>query len=117
MKAGDWYYGTATHMWRRYMNIRRHEQVNGQKPDMSFADRTKYDICEKALSRIAKEDRDIVVTCFSSNRDYIPYMVENYSLKNNIPVKVVWTVIYKANRILMEELGLLDRKEEHDGYQ
>ena len=40
------------------------------------------------------------------------YTVEDYSLKHNIPVKVIWIVIHRANRTVMETLGILDKKKE-----
>ena len=38
-------------------------------------------------------------------------MVEDYRLKHNIPTKVIWIVIHRANRTIMKECGFLERKE------
>ena len=40
------------------------------------------------------------------------YAVEDYSAKHNIPVKVIWMVIRRANRTIMEEVGFLEKKED-----
>jgi hypothetical protein len=37
--------------------------------------------------------------------------VEDYSLRNNIPAKVIWMVIKRANRAVMEECGFLEKKD------
>ena len=42
------------------------------------------------------------------------YEVGEYSKRNNIPENVIWIVINRANRVVMEELGLLEKKEEND---
>lgn len=39
------------------------------------------------------------------------YAVEDYRLKHNVPTKVIWIVIRRANRTIMEECGFLERKE------
>ena len=45
------------------------------------------------------------------------YAVEDYALKNKIPVKVIWMVIRRANRTVMEECGFLEKKEVNDDEQ
>ena len=36
---------------------------------------------------------------------------KDYALKNNIPTKVIWMVVRRANRTVMEECGFLVPKE------
>jgi hypothetical protein len=45
------------------------------------------------------------------------YTVEDYSIKHNIPTKVIWIVIRRANRAVMEATGLLEKKGENDDEQ
>lgn len=72
-----------------------------------------YSICDRVFTdEFVKSDQDIVQMYFTSRWGDDLYAVEDYSLKHNIPVKIIWIVIKRASRSVIEHIGLLDRKEE-----
>jgi len=109
MKNIEWWRTTANHMWRTYFALHRDGFVWDKlsQPDQKF-----YAICDHVLhTRFVKADQDILRTYYTSRWGDDIYAVEDYSLKNNIPVKVIWMVIRRANRAVMEEVGFLEKKE------
>lgn len=120
MKSIEWWRSTAQHMWRTYFALK--SQFDSAERDVhalafamkntSKADIKIYDICNRLFTdAFVKSDQDILRMYFTSRWGDDLYAVEDYSLKHNIPTKVIWIVIRKANRMAMEETGLLDRKE------
>ena len=110
MKNIEWWRGTAQHMWRTFFALERDGFV---WENLSFVEQKTYAICQHILhSKFVKADQDILKMYYSTRWGDDLYAVEDYSLKNNVPVKVIWIVIRKANRLIMEEMGLLERKEE-----
>ena len=108
MKSIEWWRGTAQHMWRTYFALRARDN-----PQMSDADRKIYDICNRIYADFfVKSDQDILHMYFTSKWGDDLYAVEDYSLKHNVPTRVIWIVIRRANRKVMEETGLLERKED-----
>ena len=109
MKNIEWWRGTATHMWRTYFSL----QLGGFTWEkLSLPEQRIYAICHHLyLSNFVKTDQDILKYYFTSRWGDDLYAVEDYSLKNNIPVKVIWMVIRRANRAVMEEAGFLEKKE------
>ena len=110
MKNIEWWRGTATHMWRTYFVLER----DGYDWDkLSMPDQRIYAVCHHVfLSRFVKVDQDILRYYFTTRWGDDLYAVEDYSLKNNIPVKVIWMVIRRANRAVMEECGFLEKKDD-----
>ncbi len=109
MKSTEWWKGTATHMWRAYFTLVR-DGVDWD--NLSQTNRKIYAVCNHIfLKRFVRTDQDILRTYFTSRWGDDIYTIEDYSAKNNIPTKVIWMVIKRANRIVMEEIGLLDRKD------
>lgn len=109
MKSVEWWRGTATHMWRTYFSLQR-DGFTWEK--LSLPEQRIYAVCHHLfLSNFVKTDQDILRYYFTSRWGDDLYAVEDYSLKNNIPVKVIWMVIRRANRTVMEEVGLLERKD------
>lgn len=109
MKNIEWWRGTANHMWRTYFALERDGFVwdNLSKPDQR-----NYAVCNHVfLKSFVSADQDILRAYFTSRWGDDIYAVEDYSLKHNVPVKVIWMVIRRANRAVMEELGFLERKE------
>ena len=95
-------------MWRTYFALRKLDT-----PPTGETDARIYGICDGIFhTRFVKADQDILTMYFTSRWGDDLYAVEDYSLKHNIPVKVIWMVIKKANRSVMEECGLLERKED-----
>jgi len=89
-------------------------QRNGFEWDkLSMPDQKFYAICHHLYTtRFVKADQDVLKMYFSTRWGDDQYAVEDYSLKNNIPTKVIWMIIRRANRTVMEECGFLDRKED-----
>ena len=121
MKSIEWWRSTAQHMWRTYFALKRKFDDAGTNvislafimKNMSDSDRRIYDICNRIFTDyFVKSDQDILRMYFTSKWGDDLYAVEDYSLKHNIPTRVIWIVIRRANRKVMEETGLLERKED-----
>ena len=109
MRTVEWWKSTATHMWRTYFALKRQPF---KWENLSLPDQRIYAICHHVfLSQFVKTDQDILQYYFTSRWGDDIYAVEDYALKHNIPVKVIWMVIRRANRTVMEEVGFLERKE------
>lgn len=111
-KTVEWWKPTAQHMWRTYFALIRTGFIwdNLSKPDQKI-----YAICDHTFqSNFVKADQDILRTYFSSRWGDDLYAVEDYSARKGIPPKVIWMVIRRANRNVMELLGLLEKKETDD---
>lgn len=109
MKQNEWWRGCATHMWRVYFTLRR-DGFDWDK--LSLPNQRFYAICHHVfLNRFVSADHDILQHYYTSRWGDDVYAVEDYSLKHNVPVKVIWMVIRRANRAVMEEAGFLERKE------
>ena len=109
MKSVEWWRGTATHMWRTYFAMVRDgfDWENLSQPNQRI-----YAICHHVFStRFVKADQEILQYYFTSRWGDDLYAVEDYSLKHNIPTRIIWMVIKRANRTIMEECGFLERKE------
>lgn len=112
MKNIDWWRGTATHMWRTYFAMER-DGFSWEK--LSLPNQRIYAICSHLyLSRFTSIDQNILKMYFTSRWGDDQYAVEDYSLKQNIPTRVIWMVVKRANRMVMEEVGFLERKENPD---
>ncbi len=123
MKSIEWWRSTAQHMWRTFFALKRKFDDAGTNvvpivfnmKNMSDSDRKIYDICNRIFTdEFVKTDQDILQMYFTSRWGDDLYAVEDYSLKHNVPTRVIWIVIRRANRLVMEEIGLLDRKESAD---
>ena len=103
MKTVEWWRGTATHMRRTYFALERDGFVYNK---LSLSDQRIYAVCHHVfLHNFVANDQDILRAYFSSRWGDDIYVVEDYSLKHNIPVKIIWMVIRRANRTVMEEMG------------
>lgn len=112
MKSIEWWRGTAQHMWRTFFAMER-DGFNWE--NLSDSNKKIYAICQHIfLSEFVKSDQDILRMYFTSRWGDDLYAVEDYSLKHNIPTKVIWIVIRRANRTVMEEIGLLERRDDND---
>lgn len=110
MKSIEWWRGVSTHMWRTYFALQRDGFT---WENLSLPDQRIYAVCHHVfLSKFVKSDQDILQYYFTSRWGDDIYAVEDYSLKHGIPVKVIWMVIRRANRTVMEEVGFLERKED-----
>lgn len=108
-KSSEWWRGTANHMWRTYFAMER-EGFNWD--ELSMPNRRIYAICNHVyLKRFVKTDQDVLRMYFTSRWGDDFYAVEDYSARNGIPTTVIWMVIRRANRAVMEEIGFLEKKE------
>lgn len=119
MGKTEWWRSTAQHMWRAYFALKRKQeeayQAKELPPEISDTDLKKFEICDRLFqNEFVKTDQDILRMYFSSRWGDDLYEVSEYSKAHNIPENVIWIVISRANRAVMEDLGLLDRKEEVD---
>ena len=107
-KSSEWWRGTANHMWRTYFRF----ETNGFNWDkMSEPERKIYAVCHHIfLHRFVTTDQNILRMYFTSRWGDDRYAVEDYSARSGIPTTVIWMVIRRANRIVMEETGFLERK-------
>lgn len=106
----EWWRTTATHLWRTYFALIRD---GTSYEDMTDTNRRIWDLCDRIYrERFVTADQDILKTYFTSRWGDDIYVVEDYSLRHNIPIKVVWMIIRRANRTVTEELGILERKED-----
>ena len=109
MKSIEWWRGTAQHLWRTYFALERDGFIWNELSDVA---KKNYAVCHHVFhASFVRSDQDILRMYYTTRWGDDIYAVEDYSLKNNIPVKVIWIVIHRANRAVMEELGLLERKE------
>jgi len=112
MKNIEWWRGTANHMWRTYVALER-DGFDWEK--LSMPNKRIYAICHHVFTKkFNSVDQGILRMYHSSRWGDDIYAVENYSAKTNIPVKVIWMVIRRANRTIMEETGFLERRENAD---
>ena len=110
MKNIEWWRGTATHMWRVYFAM---ERDGFEWESLSYPTQRIYAVCNHVVrTRFVKTDQDILQYYFTSRWGDDLYAVEDYSLKHNIPTKVIWMVIRRANRTIMEECGFLEKRGE-----
>ena len=114
MKSVEWWRSTANHLWRTYFALLK---KGVDKPDFDWntlplVKRNNYAICNDIFVHQFKEkDQDILRMYFNTRWGDDQYAVEDYSLRKNIPTQVIWIVIRRANRIVMENYGLLEKKE------
>jgi len=112
MKSVEWWRGTANHMWRTYFALKR-SGFNWDK--LSRPDQRIYAVCHHLYEkRFVKSDQAILEMYFTTRWGDDQYAVEDYSLKHNVPVRVIWMVVKRANRIVMEQCGFLETKEGED---
>lgn len=105
----EWWKQTANHVWRVYFSLMR----NNVNPDtLSVSDHTVYIACDTVRRKLSvPSDIDILQMYYTTPKGMELHNVEDYSLRNNVPVHVIWNAIRHANRAVMEEIGLLDRRQ------
>lgn len=103
----EWWRSTALHMWRSYFEMQRATS----SPPRTDADMRIFIVCDDIFrTRFVQRDQDVIRMYFTSNWKNDLHAVEDYSLKHNVPVSVIWNIIKRANRMVIEEIGLLDKK-------
>lgn len=117
MKAVEWWRSTATHMWRTYFSLEKEhleKDTTGERWEkISEPDKKFYAICQDVLhTNFGASDQAILRMYFTSRWGDDQYAVEDYSLRTNTPTTVIWIVIRRANRLVMESVGFLERKQD-----
>lgn len=108
----EWWKQTANHIWRTYFTILR---TQGSNPDsllsLSRAELTSYNVCNIVCRNLpVPSDIDILRMYYNTPKGQELHNVEQYALDHNIPVNTIWNAIRHANRAVVEEIGLIDRK-------
>lgn len=106
MKNIEWWRSTATHMWRTYFAICRDGMNNLSDPERKI-----FSVCDDVFnSSFIKTDQAILQMYYTSPWGNDKFAVESYSFHHNIPVDTIWMIIRRANRTVMENVGLLEKK-------
>lgn len=117
MKAVEWWRSVATHMWRTYFSLEKEnleQDKTGERwARVSSPDKKFYAICQDVLhNKFEEKDRNILRMYFTTPWGTDQHAVEDYSLRNNIPTTVIWIVIRRANRLVMESVGFLEKRQD-----
>lgn len=112
MRAIEWWKGTANHLWRSYFVILTR---CGNDPDqlvsLSGVDRMTYNLCKAVRDSLpVPSDIDIIRMYYTTPKGQELSAVEQYAHDHNLTTQVVWNALRHANRAVIEELGLLDKK-------
>lgn len=104
-----WWSKAASHMWRVFFQL---ERDGFHWDELSDATKRIYSACQKIYaSRFTPSDQKVIKYYYNSRWGDDVYAVEDYSLRNNIPVNMIWMIVRRANRMIIEEFGLIDRRE------
>lgn len=118
MKSKPWWRDSAYHIWRTYFAL---ERDGVGKDDQKWKKLSEPEKRFYALShhifrtQFVKTDQDILQMYFTSRWGDDQYEVKEYSEKTGIPESVIWMVISRAARAIMEACGFLEKKEDKDG--
>ena len=90
----------------------RRQQQNGTEPEkLSYSRENICEICGHVFNTMfTRMDQEILEMYYSTRWGDDRYNVEDYCQKHGVPDTVVWMVIRRAERLVIEDLGLLDRK-------
>lgn len=110
--SNEWWKQTANHIWRTYFAILR---TQGNNPDkllrMSTSERTAYNACNIVCRKLpVQSDINILRMYYTTPKGQELYNIDKYASDNNIHVNTIWNVVRHANRAVIEEIGLIDRR-------
>ena len=110
MKSKEWWRDTANHIWRTYFALVR----DGFEWDkLSDPEKRFYALSHHVFrTEFVKSDQDILRMYFTTRWGDDQFEVEEYAKKTGTPEKVIWMVIRRANRTIMEACGLLEKKDD-----
>lgn len=107
--SSGWWRGTATHMWRTYFSLKNNKF---EWDNLSLPEKKIYAVCHHVYTKkFSVIDQEILQRYFTTRWGDDIYTVEDISAKSGQPVKLIWMVIRRANRYVIEEVGLLERKD------
>ena len=91
-------------MWRTYFKL----SAPSVPASLTDAERNIVSICGKVFSeRFPRSDQDIIRMYYTSRWGDDLYAVEAYSQEHQISTNAVWTVIHRANRLVIKEIGII----------
>lgn len=103
-KDSYWYRQTAQHMWRTFFKL----SASPDRTDLTDAERNILSVCGKVFSeRFPRSDQDIIRMYYTSRWGDDLYAVEDYSQKHQISASAIWTVVHRANRLVIKEIGII----------
>lgn len=107
-----WWRSTTDHMWRVYFALlRTYSNIPDDLTSLSKAELNTYNICHSVCSALpVQSDIDILQMYYTTPKGMEIHNIEQYSLAHNVPVYIIWKAIRHANRAVIEELGLLDKR-------
>lgn len=108
----EWWKQTANHVWRIYFAILRSCANNPDKlTSLSDSERTAYNVCNAVCNNLSiPSDLDILRMYYTTPKGLELDNVNRFSADNNVPLDVIWNAVRHANRAVIEELGLLDKR-------
>ena len=106
MRQSDWWWDTAQHMWRTYFVIR-----HTQESDLDRSEKYILSVCDYVFSHVPIPDRPVLQDYFTPRRSLDTLFVSQYAKDHGIHAGILWIIIRKANRAVIETIGLLDKKE------
>lgn len=109
----EWWKQTANHIWRTYFALLRSTDINPDRLlSLSTAERTAYNACTVVCNSLpVQSDIDIIRMYYTTPKGQELANVDQFASDNKIPVPIIWNVIRHANRAVIEEIGLIDRKQ------
>lgn len=107
MNQTEWWRDTAIHMWRTFFAME-----NSSPHERDIVKRKLYVLCQYVMSALSAQERDIVRTYFTSRWGDDRNAVRTYARKHHMRQNAVWFVVRKAQRMIIEEIGLIEKREE-----
>lgn len=103
MHDRPWWQDTATNFWRTYFKI-----LDSGSPPASKPDQLKFDTCAAVFSSLSPRDQQILRTFHSAPFGFSAYAAEDFSARTGTAIPVIYSVINKAARAAMTELGIVN---------
>jgi len=112
MSSKEWWKDTAIHMWRTYFTF-INDGFDWDK--LTNPEKRIYALCNHLyVQEFTSVDQGILKMYFSSRWGDDQYEVKEYSKQTGIPVHVIWIVVRRAQRRIMEACGFLEQKENNE---
>lgn len=107
----EWWKQTANHVWRTYFAIDTLYATLSSAPHLSASEHNIYSLCNRVVRNLrVPSDLDILRMYYTTPFGQELHNVRQYSESHGIPEHTIWNAVRHANRAVIEEIGLLDRK-------
>lgn len=97
----EWWSGTAKHMWRSYFVMLRKKQPRSSIPELNI-----FSACNTVYSHFDLAARNVLESYY-----YVRAPAETIAARYGSSKYDVMNIIARANRAVIEEIGLAERKE------